>query len=260
MLKKNILNALTGITSVLACGALYADYQVQTPAAAKQTASYSSAAEKEEMLKLSEAFGHFIGRNLQTPGMNFDLEEIIKGMRDGASGKAAPMSDQDYEMLLAKVQEKAFKELAATNLKNAEAFIVENKTKADVKELEPGKLQFLILQEGTGQTVVEHNAPLINYKGAYIDGTTFSTSEEAGGPITIPLDQTIPGFSKGILGMKEGEKRRLFIHPDLGYGINGQLPPNSLLVFDIEVVKADNKDQAATDGDEDDFDDSDDSV
>ena len=44
-------------------------------------------------------------------------------------------------------------------------------------------------------------------------------------PITIPLDQTIPGFSKGIVGMKEGEKRRLFVHPDLGYGTTGQLPP-----------------------------------
>jgi len=92
----------------------------------------------------------------------------------------------------------------------------------------------------------------------------FGSSEETGGPITIPLDQTIPGFSKGLVGMKEGEKRRLFVHPDLGYGTMGQLPPNELLIFDIEVVKADtadekdkkensDKDQSSESSDEEDF-------
>jgi len=38
--------------------------------------------------------------------------------------------------------------------------------------------------------------------------------------------------------MKEGEKRRLFVHPEVGYGTSGQLLPNSLLIFDIEVIKA----------------------
>lgn len=62
----------------------------------------------------------------------------------------------------------------------------------------------------------------------------------------ISLDETIPGFSKGIVGMKEGEKRTLYIHPDLAYGVNGSLPPNSLLTFEIEIVKANNpQDQEA---------------
>lgn len=266
MLKKTILGAVAGITSILATGPLLADLQnTSSPATNHSTDLSKPASEKEDMVKLSEAFGHFIGRNLHTPGMDFDLEAIIKGMRDGATGKPAPMSDQEYEALLGKMQEKAFKELSETNLKNANTFILENKSKPNVKELEPGKLQFIVLEEGKGETVQEHNAPLIHYKGSYIDGTVFSSSEEAGGPITIPLDQTIPGFSKGILGMKEGEKRRLFVHPDLGYGTTGQLPPNSLLIFDIEVIKADNKDKnanfqsAEADSDEDDFDDSDES-
>jgi peptidylprolyl isomerase len=260
MLKKTILGTLAGITTIMATGSLSAEVMTQPGSSATKTMdSSSNLSEKEEMLKLSEAFGHFIGRNLHTPGMNFDLESIIKGMREGVAGKPAPMSDQDYEALLGKVQEKAFKEMSATNLKNADAFIIENKSKPNVKEIEPGKLQFLVLQEGTGTVVAEHNAPLINYSGAYIDGTVFSSSKEAGGSITIPLDQTIPGFSKGILGMKEGEKRRLFVHPDLGYGTTGQLPPNSLLIFDIEVIQADNKDKAALQAADSDDDDSDES-
>ena len=52
------------------------------------------------------------------------------------------------------------------------------------------------------------------------------------------LDESLPGLNKALLGMKEGEKRTVFIHPDLGFGTHGYLPPNSLLTFDIEVVQA----------------------
>ena len=54
----------------------------------------------------------------------------------------------------------------------------------------------------------------------------------------IPLDEALPGLKQGMVGMKEGEKRLLFIHPDLGYGKESYVP-NSLLIFDIEVIKAD---------------------
>lgn len=191
-----------------------------------------------DMKKLSEAFGNFIGRNLKSPGLSFDLEGIIKGIRDGATGKPSPLSEKEYEAMMTAVQEKAFKEMSSNNLNSANDFMQKNKQVSGVIEIVPGKLQYLILTEGTGATVEPHSSPKINYTGKYQDGTVFGTSEEMGGPITIPLDQTIPGFSKGITGMKEGEKRRLFVHPDLGYGTTGQLPPNELLIFEIEAVKA----------------------
>ncbi|MBA2368682.1 MAG: FKBP-type peptidyl-prolyl cis-trans isomerase [Candidatus Protochlamydia sp.] len=205
----------------------------------------SDAGEKSDQIdmnKLSEAFGHFIGRNLQSPGLKFDLEGIIKGIREGAAGKPAPLTEKEYEEMMSAVQERAFKEMSSTNLKAANDFMVKNKTAEGITEVVPDKLQYVILKEGTGPVVESHSAPKIHYTGKYQDGTVFGTSEEMGGPITIPLDQTIPGFSKGILGMKEGEKRRLFVHPDLGYGTTGQLPPNELLIFDIDLVKANSED------------------
>lgn len=238
MLKKTFLVTLAGVASILSFGSISADADHE--ASLNEQAAAQATTDSGDMIKLSEAFGHFIGRNLNSPGMKFDLEAIIKGMRNGAAGNPAPMADQEYEALLMKMQEKAFKQMSDTNLKAANEFLEANKLKADVKEIEPLKLQYIILEEGTGQTVEEHNAPQIHYIGKYIDGTTFSSSHDAGGPVTIPLDQTIAGFSKGLLGMKEGEKRRLFVHPDLAYGTMGQLPPNSLLIFDIEVIKANN--------------------
>lgn len=187
---------------------------------------------------LSEAFGNFIGRNLHNPGVNFDVEAMIKGIRDGAEGKPSPLSEQEYEEMMATFQENAFNQVAEINLKEANAFLEKNAKEPGVKEIIPGKLQFIIVEQGQGATVEEHSNPTINYTGKYLDGTVFGSSEQTGGSVTIPLDQTIPGFSKGLVGAKEGEKRKLFVHPDLGYGTMGQLPPNELLVFDIEVVKA----------------------
>jgi peptidylprolyl isomerase len=193
---------------------------------------------KEDIKKISEAFGHFIGRNLNTPGVNFDVESVITGIRNGVAGKPAPMSDKEYEEKMLLLQKVAFSKLSDINLKAATEFMEKNVKEKGVIVVEPGKLQYMIIEQGNGPAVESNGSPLINYTGKYLDGTVFGSSVDAGGPITIPLDQTIPGFSKGIAGMKEGEKRRLFVHPDLGYGTMSHLPPNSLLIFDIEVLKA----------------------
>lgn len=205
---------------------------------------------QEDITKISEAFGHFIGRNLSSPGIKFDLESIIKGMRDGANGKPAPMSDEDYEAAMVQLQEKAYNVLAQDNLKAANEFLAKNAHVQGVIEIEPGKLQYQILEQGHEPAVTEHGTPLINYVGKFIDGTVFGSSLEVGGPVSLPLDQTIPGFSKGVVGMKEGEKRRLFVHPDFGYGKTGHLPPNTMLIFDIETVKASSPDKELSQADE----------
>lgn len=230
--------ALLSALGVLLSGALLAQSDTQATKTAATPESKGSKYDNIDMNKLSEAFGNFIGRNLKSPGLKFDLESIIKGIREGAKGEPSPLSDKEYEEMMAAVQERAFKEMSSANLKNANEFLEKNKSAAGVVEIVPQKLQYVILKEGKEPAVEAHASPQIHYTGKYQDGTVFGTSEETNGPITIPLDQTIPGFSKGILGMKEGEKRRLFVHPDLGYGTTGQLPPNELLIFDIEVVKA----------------------
>lgn len=254
MLKNKRIFSLAGITVLLVCGFACAQEGPKANPKDQSQAKNVPAPKSEpitqaEIVKLSEAFGHFIGRNLKSPTLSFDLESIVKGMRDGYAGKPAPLSDKEYEEMMTKMQEQAYQQTSVTNLKAANEFMASNGKAAKVIELEPGKLQYMIIQEGQGAEVKEHNSPQIKYVGKFLDGTTFGSSEEVGGSITIPLDQTIPGFSKGILGMKEGEKRRLFVHPELGYGTTGHLPPNSLLIFEIEVLKA-NAPEASTDENE----------
>lgn len=211
-----------------------------------------------DMPKLSETFGNLLGKNMKDSGFDFDIDQVIVGIKKGINNEPPALSTEQYQTMMMIVQQNAFQKLSDENLRKAEAFMKDNATAANVQTLEPNKLQFLVLEKGKGVVVTEEDSPLINYTGKYMDGTTFSTSEETGGPITIPLKHTIPGFKKGISGMAEGEKRRLFIHPDEGYGSSaGHLPPNSLLIFDIEVIAAKSSD--ADDEDSDDADDEDDS-
>jgi len=206
----------------------------------------------EEMKELSATYGNLFGRSVKQMDFDINIEAFMQGFKDGMAGKPAPLSDQQFQQRMMLLQAQAAQATAEKNLKEAEAYLKDNATKSGVKELEPGKLQYTILSQGSGAAVAEHGKPEINYTGKYIDGTVFGSSEESGGPISISLDQTIPGFSEGLLGMREGEKRRLFIHPDLGYGAQGQLVPNSLLIFDIELVKAsaNDDDEASENGEE----------
>lgn len=194
--------------------------------------------DQEEIVRLSEAFGHLICKNLEVPGFRFDLDAIVRGMHQAAEGKSSPMSEEEYDLAINKMQQRAFAALAKSNLENANHFLATNGQLPEVISLVEGKLQYRVEQSGAGREVAAGSAPILHYTGRFVDGTLFGTST-GGEPIVLPLTQTIPGFAQGLIGMKEGERRTLFVHPDLGYGKEGPLPPNSLLIFEVELIAVD---------------------
>eukprot|EP01091_Cochliopodium_minus_P001591 TRINITY_DN11465_c0_g1_i1.p1 TRINITY_DN11465_c0_g1~~TRINITY_DN11465_c0_g1_i1.p1 ORF type:complete len:126 (+),score=35.69 TRINITY_DN11465_c0_g1_i1:1-378(+) len=81
----------------------------------------------------------------------------------------------------------------------------------------------------------------VHYTGTLKDGTKFDSSLDRGDPFefTIGAGQVIKGWDNGLIGACVGEKRRLTIPPELGYGSQsmGKIPSNSVLIFEIEVVE-----------------------
>jgi len=102
------------------------------------------------------------------------------------------------------------------------------------------ELEIIELAEGTGDAVPTGATITAHYTGALCkDGTIFQSSHDFGKPVTFGLDQVIAGWTKGVPGMKVGGKRRLIIPAELAYGsvrAAANIPPNSDLVFDIELV------------------------
>jgi FKBP-type peptidyl-prolyl cis-trans isomerase len=96
------------------------------------------------------------------------------------------------------------------------------------------------LVEGDGAIVPEQATITAHYTGALCkDGTIFQSSHDFGKPATFGLHQVITGWTKGVPGMKVGGTRRLIIPSAMAYGsarAAANIPPNSDLVFDIELV------------------------
>jgi peptidylprolyl isomerase len=102
-------------------------------------------------------------------------------------------------------------------------------------------LQIIDIKPGDGETVPENATITAHYTGALAkDGTIFQSSHDFGDAISFGLNQVIQGWTKGVPGMKVGGTRRLIIPAVMAYGKNSpaaNIPPNSDLVFDIELVK-----------------------
>lgn len=103
-------------------------------------------------------------------------------------------------------------------------------------------LKIDILKEGTGQAITNGQTAVVHYTGTLISGTKFDSSVDRGEPFSFLLGagQVIQGWDQGVLGMKVGEKRKLFIPSDLAYGSSGAggiIPPNAPLIFEVELLQ-----------------------
>ncbi len=113
---------------------------------------------------------------------------------------------------------------------------------------EPGKPRKLdsglileTITPGNGPTAEPGDAVTVHYTGTLQDGTKFDSSRDRGQPFEVPIGvgDLIKGWDIGIVGMKVGERRKLTVPPELGYGTRGAgevIPPNATLIFDVELI------------------------
>lgn len=125
-----------------------------------------------------------------------------------------------------------------TNTQTPESFLAENAKKDGVITTASG-LQYEVITSGTGKTPGPADTVAAHYAGTLLDGSEFDNSYKRGAPLTIPVGGVIPGWTEALLKMKEGDKWKLYIPPALGYGARGAgpIPPNSLLIFEVELVE-----------------------
>jgi peptidylprolyl isomerase len=112
-------------------------------------------------------------------------------------------------------------------------------TAAGEKRVTPSGLTIVVTKPGGGARVGD--TVWVQYEGRLTNGTKFDSSYDRQEPAPVVLGQgsVIRGWEEGLLGMEVGEKRQLVVPPDLAYGPNGRgdkIPPNSTLVFDIEMI------------------------
>jgi FKBP-type peptidyl-prolyl cis-trans isomerase len=120
------------------------------------------------------------------------------------------------------------------NINNSEKIIIKEKNMEVKKE---------IIKEGSGEQQVEKgNSISVHYTGTFEDGAKFDSSVDRNQPfnLTVGIGQVIQGWDQGLIGMKVGEKSKLTIPPEMAYGpagIPGAIPPNSTLIFEVELLE-----------------------
>ncbi len=102
-------------------------------------------------------------------------------------------------------------------------------------------LNIEILTAGDGVGVASGQTAVVHYTGMLTDGKVFDSSIPKGQtfPVQLGRGQVIKGWEIGLVGMKVGEKRKLTIAPELGYGKDGYpgvIPPNATLIFEVTLV------------------------
>ena len=187
----------------------------------------------------SYALGVWMAITVKNSGIgdNVDMNQVMKGLNDKLADKSKFEEDIVFTTLNGYTQSiNVAKGIA--NIRKGEEFLEKNKTASGVITLESG-LQYKILSPGTGAYPTADDTVEVNYKGTFIDGTEFDSSEKNGGSVSFPLNGVIPGWTEGITYINEGGKIMLYIPSDLAYGEQGRpgIDPNSTLIFEVELIK-----------------------
>ncbi|HLW36455.1 MAG TPA: FKBP-type peptidyl-prolyl cis-trans isomerase [Chthoniobacterales bacterium] len=195
---------------------------------------------KDQKDKFSYAVGLNIGMNFKRQNIDVNTDMINAGVKDGLSGKPQMTMDQirDVMMNFEKDMQAKQAEVGKKNEADAEKFLADNKKKDGVKTTASG-LQYKVMKEGNGAQPKSTDNVTVNYRGTLMDGTEFDSSYKRGQPATFPVAGVIKGWTEALQLMKVGSKYQLFIPPALAYGEHSpspQIPPNSLLIFEVELM------------------------
>ena len=190
-------------------------------------------------------FGSFIkGSNFAENLDELNMAEIKKGMQDFLAAEGSPydpdfgesfkINPNDMQRILNGFISKRQSYKAAKNLAEGEAFLAKNALKENVDTTASG-LQYTIEAEGAAEKVAPQDTVWVNYKGTLLDGTVFDENDST----MFVANRVIRGWTEGLGLLGEGGKATLYIPADLAYGERGNraIEPNSVLVFDVEVLK-----------------------
>jgi FKBP-type peptidyl-prolyl cis-trans isomerase len=198
----------------------------------------SSSGSKDENFDkdASYALGMNIGTNLAVDGILPNSEQFLKGMKDVLSGGKTRFTEDEAIEKIQAAYSAMLEERGKESMQKGIDFLVENGKKVGVKTTSSG-LQYEIIKEGTGAKPSASDIVKVHYEGKLINGETFDSSLD-GAPIEFPLDQVISGWTEGVQLMSVGSRYKFYIPPELGYGVSGAgpIPPNSVLIFEVELL------------------------
>lgn len=226
---------------------------VTTPANSPTPTSAPATANSEaNMQDISYLLGYNFGKNIEPTGIKgFETDQIVAGLNDALAGKNPRLTEEQMKQTIASLQSMVKKgeiERAKAYEAKGKAFLEANAKRDGVITTKSG-LQYEVVKKGTGAKPTKDDVVNVNYEGKLVDGNVFDSSIKRGKPVEFAVGSVIPGWIEALELMQVGEKVKLYIPSELAYGSEGfppVIPPNSVLIFDLELLSIKNPDPKAT--------------
>ena len=201
------------------------------------------------------SFANYLSTSLDKPneiGITLNKDLVLKGIEHVFAGNPELNEEETRAALealdkrVAETMQKQAVEKAAAAKKEGDDFRAEFEKQDGVVKTESGLL-YQVLTPAEGEKPADTDTVQVHYKGTLIDSTQFDSSYDRGEPATFPLNRVIPGWTEGVQHMAVGSKFKFVIPPELAYGEQDTptIPANSTLVFEVELLKIENGEEAA---------------
>jgi FKBP-type peptidyl-prolyl cis-trans isomerase len=194
----------------------------------------------------SYLFGLTLGEQLHGIGIpEVQLDAVSRGVKDAMAGKKSSPAERQQ---LNEFARSAVQASAAKNKTAATEFLAKKGKEKGVQTTASG-LEYKVIKAGDSKVplIAATDEVTVNYRGKLIDGTEFDSSYSRNQPATFPANGVIKGWQEALVMMRPGAHWELFIPPELAYGPapRPNIPANSALIFDVEVLSAKPKPAAA---------------
>jgi FKBP-type peptidyl-prolyl cis-trans isomerase FkpA len=169
---------------------------------------------------------------------------LVQGFKDALNKKEAAVKVEDFRRNIPTLMRDKVKKAAEKVKADGKAYLDKFAKEEGAQKTESG-LAYKITKEGTGAMPKETDTVKVHYHGTLVDGTVFDSSVDRGQPISFPLNRVIKGWTEGLQKVKQGGKIKLVIPSDLAYGDGGnrKIPGGSTLIFDVELIEINPKEE-----------------
>ncbi|MBZ2188522.1 FKBP-type peptidyl-prolyl cis-trans isomerase [Alcanivorax sp. JB21] len=199
--------------------------------------------------KASYAVGMFLGQQVggHLTENHLDTSLFLQALRDELEGnemlldhEAARAASQAYQTEITQRQEEE-KELEITrNAAAGQAFLEQNKQRPDIEVLPSGLQYERLTSSANGATPGARDAVRVHFFGTLHDGTVIESSLAQGDGMLVRMGMALPGWQEALTRMKEGEKWRVFLPPELAFGEHGrgdEVLPQSTMIYELELIE-----------------------
>lgn len=218
---------------VAVCAAACAAY-------AQDAATAAPAQDTAERNKMLYSLGFLLGDNLKHQLIldnEDDYKALSQGMRDSLLNKKAQVDVEAYKPQIQQKYRDDEQLIAAKRETAQQEFLTNFAKEKGVKTLDNGAMMKLS-KAGKGKSPKADSTVRVHYTGTLLDGTKFDSSRDRNSAFSTRLTNVIPCWTKALQHMQPGARAKVVCPPDTAYGNRpiGPIPPNSVLVFDIELL------------------------